>query len=257
METILIVGGVIILLLALYIIMYNRLKKLYVKVEEGSSGIDVALEKRYDLLSEEIEAVKKYLAHEYETFVKVSQIRSNTEEQKRNFDQQKELTEDAMKSIDARLNEQTKQMEQIKRNMETSRRGFTRSSNERYEAQQAANQQAMEAGLEQNEMTFNHKLGMMSNIHRDLSGVGASVNALMEQYPTLYSWISMEHFQKSIFDAEEHLQAARRLYNANASLYNQAIATFPQLIVAAIHRMKKVDFYQVEEQKKSFAVKFD
>ena len=49
---------------------YNRqrLKRLFVKVQEGSAGIDVALEKRYDMLSEEIEAVKKYLTHEYQIY---------------------------------------------------------------------------------------------------------------------------------------------------------------------------------------------
>ena len=47
---------------------YNRLQRLSVKVQEGSAGIDVALEKRYDMLSEEIEAVKKYLAHEYQIY---------------------------------------------------------------------------------------------------------------------------------------------------------------------------------------------
>ena len=45
------------LLVLCYVRMYNRLKRLFVKVQEGSAGIDVALEKRYDMLSEEIEAV--------------------------------------------------------------------------------------------------------------------------------------------------------------------------------------------------------
>lgn len=40
------------LLVLCYVRMYNRLKRLSVKVQEGSAGIDVALEKRYDMLSE-------------------------------------------------------------------------------------------------------------------------------------------------------------------------------------------------------------
>ena len=32
-------------------------------------------------------------------------------------------------------------------------------------------------------------------------------------------YTSMQHFQQDIFDAEEHLQAARRLYNSNAVSY--------------------------------------
>ena len=38
------------LLVLCYVRMYNRLKRLFVKVQEGSAGIDVALEKRYDML---------------------------------------------------------------------------------------------------------------------------------------------------------------------------------------------------------------
>lgn len=60
------------LLVLCYVRMYNRLKRLFVKVQEGSAGIDVALEKRYDMLSEEIEAVKKYLTHEYQIYTEVT-----------------------------------------------------------------------------------------------------------------------------------------------------------------------------------------
>ena len=56
----------ILLLIIAYITLYNRLNRLRVKVEEAGAGVDVALEKRFDLLSEEIEAVKKYLSHEYQ-----------------------------------------------------------------------------------------------------------------------------------------------------------------------------------------------
>ena len=64
------------LLVLCYVRMYNRLKRLFVKVQEGSAGIDVALEKRYDMLSEEIEAVKKYLAHEYQIYTEVTSTRA-------------------------------------------------------------------------------------------------------------------------------------------------------------------------------------
>ena len=83
-----------------------------------------------------------------------------------------------------------------------------------------------------------------------LTGVNSAINALAEQYPTLYSYASMQHFQQDIFDAEEHLQAARRLYNSNASLYNQRINTFPYLLLAKLHGMKEAKFYTVEEKKK-------
>ena len=49
----------ILLLIIGVILVYNRLQQLSVKVEEAASGIDVALEKRWDLLNELLAAVKK------------------------------------------------------------------------------------------------------------------------------------------------------------------------------------------------------
>ena len=66
----------------------------------------------------------------------------------------------------------------------------------------------------------------------------------------------MQHFQQDIFDAEEHLQAARRLYNSNVSLYNQRLRTFPYLLLAKLHGMKEAKFYAVDEKKKDFKVQF-
>ncbi len=106
------------------------------------------------------------------------------------------------------------------------------------------------------QISLDRKLGLLTSVQQGLSGVNSSINALAEQYPTLYSFISMEHFQRDIFDTEEHLQAARRLYNANVSMYNQRIATFPYLVVAKLHGMKEAKFYAVEEKKREFKVQF-
>ena len=59
MPVYIIVIALVLCVIVFYISAYNKLRRLSVKVEEGSAGIDVALEKRYDMLSEEIEAVGK------------------------------------------------------------------------------------------------------------------------------------------------------------------------------------------------------
>ncbi len=225
MELYIIIGLAVILLLG-YILCYNKVRKLHVKVEEAGSGIDVALKKRFDLLNEEIEAVKKYLNHEKELYTDITALRSGTALEEKKLDQQTRLSEEAIGTIDAEIGKQAKRMMQLNKNLK---------------------QQSL----------LDQKIGLMSDIHRDLSGIGTAVNALAEQYPVLYSSISMEHFQNSIFDAEEHLQAARRLYNANASLYNQALSVIPTLWVGKIHGMKKVPFYEAEEVTRQFTVNFD
>lgn len=60
MPVYIIVIALVLCVIVFYISAYNKLRRLSVKVEEGSAGIDVALEKRYDMLSEEIEAVKSF-----------------------------------------------------------------------------------------------------------------------------------------------------------------------------------------------------
>ena len=72
----------IILLIIAYITLYNRLNRLRIKVEEAGADIDVALEKRFDLLSEEIEAVKKYLSHEYQIMTDLTAARVGDGSQK-------------------------------------------------------------------------------------------------------------------------------------------------------------------------------
>ena len=60
---------------------------------------------------------------------------------------------------------------------------------------------------------------------------GRKKNVLNENYPELKSSENYNTLQKSIADVEEHLQASRRLYNANVSNYNQKIVTFPSNVI--------------------------
>ena len=105
-------------------------------------------------------------------------------------------------------------------------------------------------GLIGHQVSLDRKLGLLASAQQGLTGVNSTINVLAEQYPTLYSYASMQHFQQDIFDAEEHLQAARQLYNSNVSLYNQRINTFPYLLLAKLYGMKETKFYTVEEKKK-------
>ena len=55
----------------------------------------------------------------------------------------------------------------------------------------------------------------------------------------------------AIGNVEEQLQAARRLYNANVSAYNQAIIVFPGSLVANSMHLTKREFFEAEETKKA------
>lgn len=251
MPVYIIVIALVLCIIVFYISAYNKLRRLSVKVEEGSAGIDVALEKRYDMLSEEIEAVKKFLQHEYDTYLAVISVRAGKELEEETLQQKKMLSEEALKTIDDTIKAQQEQMDRIKKQMEKHH------GSKKNENKNQANAEAYENSVAEQKMNINQKIGMLASIQQGLGGVGTAIDALSEQYPVLYSYVSMDYFQKSIFDAVEHLQVARRLYNSNVSLYNQKLVMFPYSIIAGIHGMSKADFYQVEENKKEYKVNFD
>ena len=76
------------------------------------------------------------------------------------------------------------------------------------------------------------------------------INVVAESYPELKSSENYKTLQQSIADVEEHLQAARRLYNSNVSSFNQLLVTFPTSSIAKSKGMTKKDFFEADEVKK-------
>ena len=76
------------------------------------------------------------------------------------------------------------------------------------------------------------------------------INVVAESYPELKSSENYKILQQSIADVEEHLQAARRLYNSNVSLYSQLLVSFPTSTIAKNRGMTKKEFFEADEVKK-------
>ena len=164
---------VVILVIVAYIIsISNGLNRSLVKIDEANSGIDVALTKRYDVLTKMIDVVKGYTKYEQETIFKTVELRKGMTMQEKN---------------DAN------------------------------------------ASMEENY---------------------SKITLLAENYPDLKASENYKELQQSIADVEEHLQAARRLYNANVSSYNQKIVTFPSSIIANSKGMTKKEFFNAEDKKR-------
>ena len=73
-----IIIGVIVLLVIYILVIYNKLVKINNIVKEAFSTMDVYLKKRWDLIPNLVETVKKYAEHEEKAISEVSTIRSNT-----------------------------------------------------------------------------------------------------------------------------------------------------------------------------------
>src|SRR5213596_97599 len=69
------------------------------------------------------------------------------------------------------------------------------------------------------------------------------VFAVAEAYPELRAVASFAGLQTTLTDVEDHLQNARRYYNAVVRDFNTAIAQFPAGIIAAIVRLRPREFF--------------
>ena len=162
---------VILLLIAFWCIStVNGFRKKEIRVQEGLSGVEVALTKRYDMLTKMLDTVKGYMAHENQLFTKIAALRQGM------------------------------------------------------------------------------SIGDLNAVKQQLDTLSGKIFAVAEDYPELRSSEAFVELQRGIRDAEEHLQAARRLYNTNVFAYNTAIAMFPARLLAGGRQPK--EFFAADEAKR-------
>lgn len=172
MNIVIIMILVLLILVIWYISVNNKLNRMLVKIDEASSGIDVALTKRYDVLTKMMDTVRAYAKHEKETLFEVINLRKG--------------------------------------------------------------------------MTLKEKSDANDKMNYNFD----KIQVIAEAYPELKSSENYKTLQQSILEVEEHLQATRRMYNANVSAYNQAIAVFPNSLIANSRNFVKKDFFEAEGSKK-------
>ena len=88
----------------------------------------------------------------------------------------------------------------------------------------------------------------LNDAQQQMDSLSGRFFAVAEGYPELRSSAVFTELQRGIRDAEEHLQAARRLYNTNVTAYNTAIAMFPAKLLAGGRKPK--EFFAAEESKR-------
>ena len=168
---ILIIAVAIVAVIAIWAISTNNnFKRSKIKIDEARSGIEVALTKRYDMLTKLLDVAKGYAKHEKEIFAEVINLRRGMSVQE-------------MNRASVQMDEMAKQ-----------------------------------------------------------------INFTAEAYPELRSSEVFATLQKGIIDAEEHLQAARRVYNSNVSRFNTSIVMFPASLLAKGYTAE--EFFEAEPSKR-------
>ena len=92
-----------------------------------------------------------------------------------------------------------------------------------------------------------------AEVNRQLDVLTDRVRIIAEAYPALRSSENYRVLQDAVLDAEDHLQAARRVYNMNVSAFNQAIVQFPASIIATRALSGPKGFFAAEDEKKQDA----
>lgn len=92
-------------------------------------------------------------------------------------------------------------------------------------------------------------VGEMNDASLKMDELSKQINVTAEAYPELRSSEVFVQLQKGTMDTEEHLQAARRLYNSNVTRFNTAITVFPSSIIGKNYA--KHDFFEAEPQKRN------
>jgi LemA protein len=71
--------------------------------------------------------------------------------------------------------------------------------------------------------------------------------AVAEAYPDLQAAASFAALQRTLSEVEDHLQNARRYYNAVVRDFNTAIAQFPAILVARVMRFQPREFFGLDD----------
>jgi LemA protein len=71
--------------------------------------------------------------------------------------------------------------------------------------------------------------------------------AVAEAYPDLQAAASFAALQRTLSEVEDHLQNARRYYNAVVRDFNIAIAQFPAILVARLLRFQAREFFGLDD----------
>lgn len=74
--------------------------------------------------------------------------------------------------------------------------------------------------------------------------------AVAENYPELKASEQYLNLQKTLTKLESQLQAARRIYNAEVTNYNNKISVIPSNLIAGLFGFKEAKLFEIEEYKR-------
>ncbi len=97
----------------------------------------------------------------------------------------------------------------------------------------------------------------LKNADKQMTALLEKINLVVESYPQLKAHEQFQTLSKAIWDLENNIQAARRIYNGNITLLNTMIVNFPSRLVANALALQQRDFFETTEVHKLSDVDMD
>ena len=89
-----------------------------------------------------------------------------------------------------------------------------------------------------------------TSLNNKIDQLQRAINVQLEAYPQLTATQNIQSLQKAIKDVEENLAAARRIYNSNASIFNQDILVYPTNVAAVEMDLSSKPYFEASEAQK-------
>lgn len=85
-------------------------------------------------------------------------------------------------------------------------------------------------------------------VSEELNNRVNQILAVAEKYPDLKASEQFLNLQKNLSKMESQLQAARRIYNNDVTMYNTKISVVPYNVIAGVFGFKPEDLFKIEEE---------
>ena len=90
-------------------------------------------------------------------------------------------------------------------------------------------------------------VGESTEANRSLTDALGRLFAVVERYPELKASSNFQELQDALADIEEKIAYARQFYNRNVADFNIRIQRVPDIMVARMLRLERVEFFDAEE----------
>jgi LemA protein len=90
--------------------------------------------------------------------------------------------------------------------------------------------------------------GQQAQDENQLIGAMRQLSVVVERYPDLKADTQFINLQGELSETENRIASCRRLYNGNVREMNNAVQTFPSVIIAGMFSFKSAEYFEIKDE---------